>query len=57
MIYSIPMQLKPLLWKQKKLDDDCIIYSNWEIINENGNKLQDFSESNYNNLNKFDFNI
>jgi len=37
--------------------DNAIIYSNWDIIDENGKKLRRFSETNYNDLNGFDFNI
>ena len=36
---------------------NTIIYSNWEIINEKGNKLRDFSESNYNELSNFEYNV
>ena len=34
-----------------------IIYSNWEIIDEEGKKLRDFSESNYNELSNFEYNV
>ena len=37
--------------------DNVIIYSSWEIIDENGKKLRSFSESNYNDLEVFDFNV
>jgi glycosyltransferase involved in cell wall biosynthesis len=36
---------------------NTIVYSNWEIINEKGNKLRDFSESNYNELSNFEYNV
>ncbi|WP_182126159.1 glycosyltransferase [Nitrosopumilus sp. b2] len=40
-----------------KKHHNTIVYSNWEIIDENGNKLRDFHESNYNKLSKVEFNI
>ena len=46
-----------LVKEAKKLPENTIIYSNWELINENGKKLRDFHESNYNNLSNFDFNV
>ena len=33
------------------------MYSNWEIIDADGNKLRNFYESNYNDLSSFDFNV
>ena len=36
---------------------NTIVYSNWEIINEKGNKLRNFSESNYNELSNFEYNV
>jgi len=41
----------------KKLSEDTIVYSNWEIIDENNHKLRNFSESNYNDLTSFDYNV
>ena len=52
-----PNTLKQLVDAAKHLSDNVIIYSNWQIINENGDVLRDFSESNYNELSKFDFNV
>ena len=52
-----PNAIEILVAEAKKQDENPIIYSNWELIDENGNKLRNFSESNYNNLNKFDYNI
>ena len=40
-----------------KKSHNTIIYSNWEIINEKGNKLRNFSESNYNELSNFNYNV
>jgi len=41
----------------KNFDDNTIIYSNWDIIDETGKNLRSFTESNYNNLDVFDFNV
>ena len=49
--------LEQLVDATKHLSDNVIIYSNWQIIDENGDVLRDFSESNYNELSKFDFNV
>lgn len=46
-----------LVEEAKKQPPNTIVYSNWEIIDENGKKLSDFSESNYNNLSKFEYNV
>ena len=40
-----------------KKHSDTIVYSNWEIINENGNKLREFYESDYNALSNFEYNV
>ena len=45
------------LVKAAKKYPDRIIYSNWEIIDERGNKLREFYESNYNELSTFEYNI
>ena len=36
---------------------NSIIYSNWEIINEEGIKVRNFNESNYNELSDFEYNV
>ena len=36
---------------------DTVVYSNWEIIDEDGKKLRDFWESNYNELSNFEYNV
>ena len=41
----------------KKQPDNTILYSNWDIIDENGKQLREFHESNYNELSKFEYNI
>jgi len=52
-----PDAIETLVKEAKNQQENSIIYSNWELIDENGNKLRNFSESNYNNLEKFDFNV
>ena len=52
-----PKAIEILVNEAKKLQESTIIYSNWELIDEKGNKLRDFSESNFNELSVFDFNI
>jgi len=49
--------IETLVKNAKKLPPNTILYSNWEIMDENGNKLRDFSETNYNELSNFDFNV
>lgn len=36
---------------------NTIVYSDWEIIDKNSNKVRSFQESNYNDLSQFDFTI
>ena len=52
-----PNAVEVLVNEAKKLPENTILYSNWEIVNENGKKLRSFTESNYNSLDKFDFNV
>jgi len=52
-----PNAIEILVNEAKKLPENTIVYSNWEIIDETNQKLRDFSESNYNNLSNFDFNV
>jgi len=51
-----PDAIENLINTAKNVDENTIIYSNWDIINEDGKKLRSFSETNYNNLDVFDFN-
>jgi hypothetical protein len=51
-----PDAVETLVVEAKKLPENTIVYSNWEIINQKGEKLRNFRESNYNNLSNFDFN-
>ena len=41
----------------KKHPDNTILYSNWNIIDENGKLLREFHESNNNELSRFEYNI
>ena len=41
----------------KKHQDNTILYSNWNIIDENGKLLREFHESNNNELSRFEYNI
>ena len=52
-----PDTIETLVECAKKLPENTIIYSNWDIIDQNGKKLRSFSESNYNDLKFFEFNI
>ena len=52
-----PHAIETLVNHAKKLGDNTIVYSNWEIIDQENNKLRDFSESNYNELGNFEFNV
>jgi len=52
-----PEAIETLVKIGNSFSQDTIIYSNWEMIDEDGKKLRNFSESNYNKLDSFDFNI
>ena len=52
-----PYAIETLIDEAKKYSDDTIIYSNWNIIDDVGNTLREFCESDYNELSKFDYNI
>ena len=52
-----PNTIETLVTEAKKYNDNTIIYSNWNIINDSGEPLREFQESNYNGLSAFDFNI
>ena len=49
--------IEVLVNEAKKLSDNTIVYSNWDIIDENGKKLRSFFESDYNDLGTFEFNV
>jgi len=52
-----PDAIEILVKEAKKLPENTILYSNWELIDESGKKLRNFSESNYNDLESFEFNV
>ena len=52
-----PDAIEILVEEAKKLPENTILYSNWEIIDNKGKKLRDFYESNYNELSNFDYNV
>lgn len=52
-----PHAIEKLVSEATKLDKVSIIYSNWDIIDENNKLLRSFSESNYNHLNNFEYNV
>jgi len=52
-----PDAIEILVNTANKLSENCIVYSNWIIIDEKGKKLREFHESNYNELSNFDFNV
>jgi glycosyltransferase involved in cell wall biosynthesis len=49
--------IKTLIDEAKNHSDNIILYSNWNIIDDTGNTLREFHESNYNELSEFDFNL
>jgi glycosyltransferase involved in cell wall biosynthesis len=51
-----PDAVETLVSTAGKLPDNTIVYSNWDVIDEKGEKLRSFLESNYNDLENFDFN-
>jgi len=52
-----PNAIETLVKTAKKFPNNTIIYSNWDLIDQSGKKLRKFTESNYNNLSKFEYNI
>lgn len=52
-----PEALEILVSTAAKLSENTIVYSNWDLIDEKGNKLRKFSENNYNDLSTFEYNI
>jgi len=54
-MYSNTIEI--LIDEAKNHPDNTILYSNWNIIDETGNILREFHESNYNELSEFDFNV
>ena len=54
-MYSNTIEI--LIDEAKNHPDNTILYSNWNIIDDAGNTLREFHESNYNELSEFDFNV
>jgi glycosyltransferase involved in cell wall biosynthesis len=52
-----PESVEVCVGTAKTLPENTLVYTNWEIIDENGTKVRDFAESNYNDLDVFDFNV
>ncbi len=52
-----PHAIETLVTEAKKLPENTIVYSNWDLIDEQNKRLRSFSESNYNDLGVFDFNV
>ena len=52
-----PHTIETLINSAKNVPPNTILYSNWEIIDEKGNNLRDFCESNYNELSNFEYNV
>jgi len=52
-----PNAIETLVNEAKKLPENTIVYSNWDLIDEQNKRLRSFSESNYNDLGVFDFNV
>jgi glycosyltransferase involved in cell wall biosynthesis len=52
-----PYTIETLVGETKKLSKDTILYSNWNIIDDAGNILREFRESNYNELSAFQYNV
>jgi len=51
-----PYTIQTLIDKAKD-KSNTILYSNWDIIDENGKKLREFHESNYDKLSNFEYNV
>ena len=53
-----PNAIQEFVDEAKKLDDmtNCILYSNYDIIDSNGKNLRQFIEPNYNSKNSFELN-
>lgn len=46
-----------LVEESYKVEHNTILYSDWDIIDSNGEHVRDFHESNYNKLSKFDYGV
>jgi len=52
-----PHTIETLVKTAKKFPNNTIIYSNWDLIDQSGKQLRNFTESDYNNLSTFEYNI
>lgn len=52
-----PNAIEILVDTAKKLSSNTIVYSDWKMIDKNGNKIRNFYESDYNKLNNFEFGV
>ncbi len=52
-----PYTVERLVAKSRELGDSYIVYSNWDMIDADGKFLRRFSETDYNCLSNFDFNV
>lgn len=48
---------KILVNNMMKFNERTIVYSNWDLIDENDSEIRSFTESNYNKLGIFDYNV
>ncbi|MCV0399623.1 MAG: glycosyltransferase [Nitrosarchaeum sp.] len=49
--------IRILVEESHKVEPNTVLYSDWEIIDSNGDHVRDFHESNHNKLSKFDYNV
>ena len=52
-----PYTIETLVCEAKKHSDNTILYSNWNIMDNTGDTLREFQESNYNGLSVFQYNL
>ena len=52
-----PKTIETLVNAAKQYSEDTILYSNWNIIDDTGNTLREFHESNYNKLSPFEYTV
>ena len=52
-----PNTIEVLVNEAENHDNNTILYSNWNIINNEGQLIREFHESNYNDMFDFDYNV
>jgi hypothetical protein len=52
-----PDAIESLVNAAKQLHENTIVYSNWTIIDESRKKIREFYESDYNDLNNFEYGV